>query len=167
MLGFGLVWARKFTLAIAAGEQAIELNPSNAVAMAQLGIAQSFNGQPHEGIRNLEHSLRLNPQDPRIHFVLAMLARAHLNAREPEAALHWAETAIRRRADYPLSHLVRASVLGHLGRRKEARAELGECERLDPGFATRWALRPMYKDPADDLYFLEGLREAGMDAEMA
>ena len=167
ILGFGLIWARKFNLAIAAGEQALQLNPSNAVAMAQLGIAQSFNGRPQDGIRNLEGSMRLNPQDPRIHFTLAMLARAHLNARDPEAALHWAETAIRRRADYPLSHLVRASVLGHLGRRGEARAELAECERLDPGFATRWALRPMYKDPADDLHFLEGLREAGMDAEMA
>ena len=144
-----------------------QLNPSNAVALAQLGIARSFNGDPEAGIRNLEHAMRLNPQDPRIHFTLAMLARAHLNARDPEMALRWAETAIRRRADYALSHLVRASVLGHLGRRKEARAELGECERLDPGFATRWALRPMYKDPADDLHFLEGLREAGMEAEMA
>ena len=37
--------------------------------------------------------------------------------------------------------------------------------QLDPGFATRWALRPMYKDPADDLYFLDGLRKAGLDAE--
>lgn len=167
ILGFGLTWARKFNLAIAAGEQAVQLNPSNAVALAQLGIAQSFNGQPQEGIRNLERSLRLSPQDPRIHFILAMIARAYLNARDPEAALRWAETAIRRRADYPLAHLVRASVLGHLGRGEEARKELAECERLDPGFATRWALRPMYKDPADDLYFLEGLRAAGMEAEMA
>ena len=164
ILGFGLIWARKFHLAIAAGEQAIQLNPSNAIAYAQLGIAQSFNGRPREGIANLEHSLRLNPQDQRIHFVLTMIARAQLNARDPQAAVRWAEAAIRRRADYPLAHLVRAAALGHLGRESEARAELTECERLGPGFATRWALRPMYKDPADDLYLLEGLREAGWDA---
>ena len=93
-----------------------------------------------------------------------MIARAQLNARDPEAALRWSETAIRRRADYPLAHLVRASVLGHLDRGEEARSELAECERLDPGFAVRWALRPMYKDPADDHHFLEGLRQAGLEA---
>ena len=164
ILGFGLTWARKFHLAIAAGEQALQLNPSNAIAYAQLGIAQSFNGLPREGLANLERSLRLNPQDPRAHFVLAMIARAQLNARDPEAALRWSETAIRRRADYPLAHLVRASVLGHLDRGEEARSELAECERLDPGFAVRWALRPMYKDPADDHHFLEGLRQAGLEA---
>ncbi len=165
ILGFGLIWARQFNLAIAAGEGALQLNPSNALAYAQLGIAQSFNGHPREGLVNLERSLRLNPQDPRAHFVLSMIARAHLNARDPEAALRWAEMAIRRRADYPLAHLVRASVLGHLDRGAEARSELAECERLDPGFATRWALRPMYKNPADDQYFLDGLRQAGLETD--
>ena len=165
ILGFGLIWARNFSLAIAAGERALQLNPSNAIAYAQLGIAQSYNGLPREGLVSLEHSLRLNPQDPRAHFILAMIARAQLNARDPEAALRWSEMAIRRRADYPLAHLVRASVLGHLRRAEEARSELAECERLDPGFATRWALRPMYKDPADDHYFLEGLRFAGLEAK--
>ena len=163
ILGFGLIWDRHFDLAIAAGKQAIQLNPSNAIAHAQLGIALSFAGRPVDGVGHLEHSLRLNPQDPRIHFVLAMLARAHLNAREPEAAARWAETTVHRRSDYPLGHLVLAAACGHLGRKAEAVAALAECERLDPGFATRWALRPMYKNPDDDLYFLRGLHKAGLD----
>ena len=94
-----------------------------------------------------------------------MIARAHLNLRDPETAARWAETAVHRRADYPLSHLVRAAALGHLGRLEEASRALETCERLDPGFATRWALRPMHKDPADDLTFLEGLRAAGLEAK--
>ena len=169
ILGFGMIWDRQFHLAIAAGEQAVQLNPSNAIAFAQLGIASSFAGRPMDGIAHLERSLRLNPQDPRIHFSITMVARAHLNARNPEEAARWAERATHRRADYPLGHLVLASALGHLGRREEARAALSECERLDPGFALRWALRPMYKDPADDLYFLDGLRLAGLEttAEIA
>ena len=165
ILGFGLIWARQFHLAIAAGEQAVRLNPSNSFAFAQLGIAESFAGRPNEGIRHLEQSLRLNPQDPRSHLTISMIARAHLNARAPEEAARWAETALHRRHDYALSHLVRAAALGHLGRLEEARAALDQCERLEPGFATLWALRPMYKDPADDLYFLEGLRRAGLVAE--
>ena len=94
-----------------------------------------------------------------------MLARAHLNARQPEEAARWAETAIHRRADYPLSHLVRAAALDIHGRTQEARAELADCERLKPGFATLWALRPMYKNPADDLCFLDGLRKAGLETK--
>ena len=164
ILGFGLIWVRKFHLAIAEGEEAVRLNPSNAVAFAQLGVALSFAGRPEEGIAKLERSMRLNRQDPRVHLAITMLARAHLNARDPEAAARWAETAVHRRADYPLAHLVKAAALGHLGRREEAAAALAECERLDPGFALRWALRPMYKDPADDLYFMDGLRRAGLEA---
>ena len=163
ILGFGLIWDRHFDLAIAAGKQAIQLNPSNAIAHAQLGIALSFAGRPVDGISHLEHSLKLNPQDPRIHFVLAMLARAHLNARNAEAAARWAETTVHRRSDYPLGRLVLAAACGHLGRKAEAVAALAECERLDPGFATRWALRPMYKNPDDDLHFLQGLHKAGLD----
>ena len=165
VLGFALIWDRQFHLAIASGEQAVSCNPSNAIAFSQLGVAQSFAGRPAEGIVNLKRSLDLNPQDPRIHFALSMLARAHLNARAPEEAAVWAERAVHRKPDYPLSLLVRAAALGHLGRTEEAAAALAECERLEPGFATRWALRPMYKDPADDLYFLEGLRKAGLKAK--
>ena len=165
ILGFGFIWARQFHLAIAQGEEAVRLNPSNAIACSQLGMAQSYAGRPLEGIANQERSLRLNPQDPRVHFVLTTLARTHLNARDPEAAARWAEAVTHRNADYPLGHLVLAAALGHLGRHGEAAAELAQCERLDPGFATRWALRPMYKNPADDLYFLEGLRKAGLVAD--
>ncbi len=165
VLCFGLIWDRQFKLAIAAGERAVELNPSNAIAFSGLGMAQSFAGRPVDGIANLERSIKLNPQDPRIHFVITMLARAHLNARTPEPAVRWAETAVRRRVDYPLAHLVLAAAFGHIGRAGEAHSALAECERLDPGFATRWALRPMYRDPADDLYFLDGLRRAGLDTE--
>ena len=164
ILGFGLIWDRQFHLAIDAGEEAVRLNPSNAIAFSQLGVALSFAGRPLDGIASLERSLRLNPQDPRMHFVLAMLARAQLNARAPERAAYWAQIAIHRRPGYPLSHLVRASALGHLGRIEEARAALAACERLEAGFATRWALRPMYKNPNDDLYFLDGLRQAGLEA---
>ena len=165
ILGCGYTWDRQFHLAIAAGQQAIQINPSNAAAYLQLGIAQSFAGRPLEGIASMEHALRLNPQDPRAHMSFAMLARAYLNARDPEEAARWAEAAVHRRPSYPLSHLVRAAALGHLGRLEEGRAALQECERLEPGFATQWALRPMYKNPADDMYFLDGLRRAGLDAE--
>ncbi len=167
LLGAGYTWERQYHMAIDAGEQAIRLNPSSSVAFLQLGIAQSFVGRPLDGISNFEHALRLSPQDPRIHFTLAMIARAHLNAGDPEQAARWAEKAVHRRVDYPLSHLILASALGHLGRIEEARRALEECERLERGFALRWALRPMYKDPAADQHFLDGLRLAGLDETRA
>ncbi len=165
LLGFAFIWERKYHLAIASGQQAVSINPSNALAFAQLGIALSFAGRPREGIPQLQRSLALNPQDPRIHFVITMIARAYLNARDPETAAHWAERAVQRQFGYPLAHLVRSAALGQLGHAEQARAALEECERCEAGFATRWALRPMYKDPNDDLYFLEGLRKAGLETE--
>ncbi len=167
VLAFAFTWDRQLDRAIASGEEAVRLNPSNAVAFSALGIAQSLVGRPADGIANMERSLKLNPRNPRIHFTIVMVARAYLNARAPEDAARWAETAIQRRADYALAHLVLAAALGHLDRPDAARAALDECERLDPGFARRWALHPLYKNPADDLYFLDGLRRAGLDTSDA
>ena len=167
LLGAGYTWERQYHMAIDAGEQAIRLNPSSAVAFLQVGIAENFVGRPQHGIPNFEHALRLSPQDPRIHFTIAMIARAYLNARDPEQAARWADKAVHRRVDYPVSHLILASALGHLGRIEEARRALQECERLERGFALRWALRPMYKNPAEDQHFLDGLRLAGLDETRA
>ncbi len=166
-LGFGYTWARKFDLAIAEGERAVELNPSNFVALAQLGIALSYAGRPAEGVPMLERAIGINPRNPRIQFALSALARARLNAREPEKAAEVARRALTHKADYPLALLILASALGHMGRAEEGAAALAECRRLQPGFATEWVSTPMYENPADDRYLLEGLQKSGYDGASA
>ena len=166
MLGFGYMWSRHFDLAIAEGERAVALNPSNFVALSQLGLALCYAGESLQGIPYFERALEINPRNPRIHFIISCLARAHLNARDPESAETAAKRALTHMSDYPLALLILAAAAGHLDKIAEANEALNECERIQPGFATEWALTPMYKDPADDLFFLEGLQRAGLDADL-
>ena len=166
MLGFGFMWSRRFDMAIAEGERAIALNPSNYVALSQLGLSLCYSGSPLRGIPCFERALKINPRNPRIHFIYSCLARAHLNARDPETAAETAKRGLTHKADYPLGLLILASSLGHLGRKEEAATALADCERAQAGFALEWALTPMYKDPADDIYFLDGLRVAGLNGNV-
>jgi adenylate cyclase len=161
MLGLACRWARKHDMAIAEVEKAVELNPSNAFALFHLGNVLDFGGNPDEGIKAIKKGFQLNSRDPRIHYFMSVLARAHLNARRYEDAVEWARKAIHHLPDHARAHAIVAIGLAHLGRLAEARVALDECERVGgPGFAKRWALLRQYRNPADNEHILEGLRKA-------
>jgi adenylate cyclase len=162
MLCFACRWARQHDLAITEAEIAVELNPSNAFARIHLGNVQDFAGEPEKGIANINLGLQLNPQDPRIHFIFSVLARAYLNARQYEQAVTWARKAIHRGPDHARAHTILAIGLAHLGQQMEARAALDECERIGPGFAERWVALRQYRRPADNEHLFDGLRMAGL-----
>jgi TolB-like protein/Flp pilus assembly protein TadD len=113
--------------------RALELNPYDAWVRFALGGTLVFAGDPESAIPHLEKAFELNPQDTRVYFLTTLLARAHLNAQHYDDAVAWARRAIGYRAKHASAHLIVASALGHLGRLREARAELAECERLRPG----------------------------------
>ena len=166
LLGFAHMWSRDYDRAIAEGERAVALNPSNFVALSVLGLALNFAGRPEESIPVLERSKEINPRNPRLHFVLASLARAHLNTRHPERAVIDARKALSLHTNYPLALTILASALGHLGDTEEAAEVLARCERAQPGFAKDWASTRMYRNREDDTYFLKGLQLAGLDASL-
>lgn len=166
MLGFGHLWSRDYDRAIAEGERAIALNPSNFVALSQLGLALNYAGDPLKSIAILERAIVINPRNPRLHFVLSSLARSHLNARHPEEAAAEARRALTHHAGYPLALTILASALGHLGEADDAAKALERCEQSQPGFAADWARTRMYKKLDDDVYFLEGLKAAGLDTRI-
>ena len=159
MLCFACRWARKHDMAIAEAEKAVELNPSNAFALSHLGNVLDLGGNPDEGIKNMKKGFQLNSRGPRIHYLMSLLARAHLNARRYEDAVEWARKAIHHR-EHARAHAILAISLAHLGQLAEARVALDECERVGPGFAKRWALLRQYRNPADNEHILEGLRKA-------
>ena len=163
MMCFACRWARKHDLAITEAKKAVELNPSNAFAHFHLGNVLDFAGHPDEGISNMEKGLQLNPRDPRYNFLMAVVARAHLNARRYKDAVEWANKSIHRQPDHARAHAILAISLAHLGQREEARAALDACERVRPGFAERWAFLRQYRNSADNEHILEGLRKAGWE----
>ena len=161
MLCFACRWARKHDLAITEAEIAVELNPSNAFARFHLGNVQDLAGEPEKGIANMKLGLQLNPQDPRIHLLFSLMARANLNARQYQEAVTWARKAIHRGPDHARAHTILAIGLAHLGQQVEARAALDECERIRSGFAERWVSLRQYRSPADNEHLFDGLRRAG------
>ena len=166
MLGFGFLWSRDFEKGIAEGERAIALNPSNFVALAQLGLALCYAGRALDSLPMFEQSIRVNPRNPRIQFILSCLARSQLSARDYESAITEAKNALSHAPNYPLALLIQASALGLSDRVEEAKSALQACERAQPGFAVKWASTPLFKDRDEDVHFLSGLRKAGLQASL-
>jgi adenylate cyclase len=80
-------------------KRAIEINPSDASAVAVWGIAQLFSGEISGAIESLELALKLDPMlEPHYVFDLAV---AYYLARRHDDALHIAERGLARYPDFP------------------------------------------------------------------
>ncbi len=166
MLGFGFLWSRDFDKSIAEGERAVSLNPSNFVALAQLGLALCYAGRALDSLPLFEQSIRVNPRNPRVQFILCCLARSQLSARNYQEAATEARNALSHSTNYPLALLILASALGHMEQAEDAKSALSACEQAQPGFAVQWASTPMFRDRDEDVHFLSGLRKAGLSANV-
>ena len=154
------MWPGRFDIVIAEGRRAVELNPNNAFARGILGTALDSVGETDNGIRELELSQQLNPQDPANQIFINTIARAHLIARRHEDAAEWARKSIDRRSSFPHAYYTLASALGHLGRAEEARRALDQCEEIQPGFVARRATWQPYRDAADNEHIHDGIQKA-------
>jgi adenylate cyclase len=160
MLSVAHMWPSRYDASVAEAERAVELNPSNALALAILATALDALGRHDEAIARFEQSLRINPRDARQHVYLTTMARAHLGAGRYEEAAAVARKTIIQRPNFPHAHYILASALGHLDHLEEARAELAECERLQPGYVERRLRWQPYLDPAMNEHLHAGIRAA-------
>lgn len=152
--------AKKYDLAIAVQQRAVDLHPGNAFAHVALGEAIDLSGDPRQAIAYMKKGIEMNENDPRIHTFIGALARAWLNARDYEQAEYWARRALERRDDYPQAQLYLAASLGHQERSIEALEVLKGSKQLLPGLALA------YKNQEDNEHFLEGLRKAGWSGSL-
>jgi adenylate cyclase len=160
MLAGAHLWPSRYEAALVAAERSVELNPSNSLGLAFLAVALESLCRHDDAIERFEQSIQLNPRDSRRHIYITGMARAHLGARRYDKAVETAKRTINQRPDFPNSHYILASALGHLGRFEEARAELAECERLHPGYIERRLNYAPYRDPAENEHLHAGVRAA-------
>jgi adenylate cyclase len=160
-------FAGETAMAAAVLDHALTLNPNGATAWMIRGFMHALRNQPEAAIEAFDRTLRLSPFDPLGFFTAVGLAYAHLEARRFEAAIEWADRALR---DQPrVITAMRAKIIGnaHLGRLDEARAELGRMLAVDPRLTiAKWrALAgPAFAPEFIELY-VTGLRLAGLPEE--
>jgi adenylate cyclase len=153
------IWRNEHDLALAEARVTVELNPNDAIGLHGLGNKSDLAGDP-EGIPRMLRAQQLNPQDPDRHVHLTFLARAYVNIQEHEKAIECTRIAIQQRPDYPHAYFILAIALGHIGRIKEARTTLNECERLQAGFVDSRANWCPYTNDGSNQYLLAGLEKA-------
>ena len=139
--------------------QAIEINPSDATALAVWGAAQAFSGEITSSIEALELALKYDPMLEPNHAL--DLTIAYYLDRRHEDALRLAERGISRFPEFAAFSIIAAAAAAQLGRNREATRYAAEIRRhlpyFDPeGFGSR------YKETAHREYLREGLRLAGL-----
>ncbi len=161
-LGAALGIQRRLEEAAVPTQQAVDLNPSYALARFARGIGHLQPGYEHEGIEQLEMAIRLSPLDPMRHHFHGVLAAAHLWVGEHERALEHARTSMAAQPSEALSYApTLASALGYLGQLEEARAVRDEILAAAPDFSLA-ASRFLAADGLVDAVG-EGLRRFGWE----
>ncbi len=147
---------------IAECEAAIKLNPYLATAHCALGDSLAYMELLEESIPRFEEAIRLSPHDPWRWGFFSYRSLAHLFMKQHEAAVKWANKAIRVPNCHYWANAHLVSALGHLGRIDEARAAVKELLRRKPEFSCSFARTHLFyiKSSAQIEHYLDGLRKA-------
>jgi len=140
--------------------KAVRFNPYNPIVLGSAGIHLGVVGEWEEGFTLIERAMQLNPNFPGWYHSLALLD-AYRHGRFEEA-LVWAQKF--NLPDFYWDPLLRAAVLGQLGRREKAETAARELLALRPDFPVRGRelmLRTLFDEELVDM-LLAGLKKAGL-----
>jgi len=139
-------------------KRAIEINPSDANALALTGSLQSFTGDIAAGIESLELALKLDPMlEPNYVFDLAL---SYFIAHRPEDALRIAERGLERFPNFYMFNAPAAAAAMQLGHKKQASGYVEALHRGLPVLDLE-AVGSRFKKSTDREYLTQGLKAAG------
>jgi len=151
---------RQHEKAIAAGEQAIELDPNGAQVHLLLGQTLSFAGRPDDAIGYINKGIRLNPFPNYMYF--HSLGRCYLQKGLYEKALKEFQKAVQLAPKSPPLHFSLAVAYALLDREDEARSSAAKCLELAPFVSVDFISKTSgYKNQADLKLIVDGMRKAG------
>jgi adenylate cyclase len=158
-LGYILLSGTEYDQAKDVVKRAIEINPSDASALAVWGSVQSFSGEVGGATESLQLALKLDPMlEPKFVFDLAV---AYYLAHRHEDALRIAERGLARYPDFPMFNVPAAAAAAQLGRKENAARYVEVLRRRVP-FLDLDKLGSRFKDPSHPEYLREGLKAAGL-----
>ena len=162
-LGICLVWARQFDRATSELERGVELNPHSAMAQLLAANGLEFAGRPADAVVHSRAALKLSPRDPWLTFILANLGLAHFMLHELNEAAECQKKALDLNPTNLRALHRLAAAQAHLGQLDEARATFQGSLKLMPSANLAFidATYP-FRKPEDRVFFLDGLRKAGL-----
>jgi TolB-like protein/Tfp pilus assembly protein PilF len=162
--------------AIAEEERALAIDPSEADAVANLGVDYLYLGEFDKSIEYFDKAIRMSTHDPSLLYWYAAKAWAYFGLRQYDQAIDWTRRAIAINPNYfPDEHAILVAALALAGHDAEAREALQRYLALpsSASLKTIAAWKAHYKSKVSEQHpdprFLEsnersyeGLRKAGM-----
>lgn len=153
----------QFERALGFAKRALRLNPGYAPAHSVLGNAFYRDGQYEASVAEFETGLSLSPNNPDNYQSATLLGFCHYCLRNFDAALSWADEALRMAPTFSQSYSLRAASLAQLGRIDEAKAAVDKYQEAVPDTtASRVARSNRLRNQQDMEHFRQGLIKAGM-----
>ncbi|XWN30452.1 MAG: hypothetical protein ROR55_23675 [Devosia sp.] len=130
----GLVhhYAYKIDHAFAQYEEALALDPNNALAWLLKGILHAFIDEGALAVQNTEKARALSPLDPQRYYYDSLAATAHLANQDYETALSLADQSLTANRRHTSTLRVRTIALQMMGREDEAREAANELLAREP-----------------------------------
>jgi TolB-like protein len=160
--GMAELWMRRPALALPLFERAVQLNPSLALAHAQIGSAHILAGNAAPAIEPLRLALRLSPNDEHAFYVLGELAIAHCMLGRWDSAIDHANQSLLRRVAYWYAHVTRINALVGKGNPVEARYALRQLRDVKPDFNLQFIDWLPFVESKWTEFLKSGLQSAGM-----
>ena len=159
----------RISAALTAVDQALELEPDFAEAVAWRGALLVFAGQPEQALAVLQQALTLAPQDPHRWGVLFWLGKAHVMLGRYEEAVPWLERSAAI-APFWATQAFLVAANAHLGRQAETQAALAALQQQgglqQRGRGARLSSEPAYCRQRRE-HYLSGLLKAGAIPDLA
>ena len=133
--------AKRFDIASARFDEAIELDPNNALAWLLKGNMHAFVDQGREAVSCTDRARRLSPLDPYKYLFDTLAATARLALRDYAGALELAQQSLKANRRHISTLRVRTIALQSLGHTEEASASASELIRLQPSLTVEGYLK--------------------------
>jgi TolB-like protein len=160
LAGMAEMWLRNPYPARTLFKQALSLNPSLALAHAELGSSYNLSNEPATAIGHLKTALRLSPNDMHIFYPLGELAMAYSMLERWADAIENAEQALLRRPAYWYAQVIKINALSRCGAADAAAKAFDDLLALKSDFSAAYLNWLPFVDQAWITHFTEGLRIA-------
>ena len=122
-------------LATTSFDQALVINPNEALCHLQKGVLHAFNDEAEAAITSVATANRLSPTDPFGYFYNSMTATAYLSSERWAEALSYAEKSLHHNDRHTSTLRAKLTALYRLGRTDEALEVFTQLKRREPDFS--------------------------------